>query len=97
MTDLDIREASFNNENKELEESHKEEVEDLISKNELLNKRIGELSEKMARQTAECDSKLDEMFKAKKSEVGELKSQLAEKESQVKWGGGVVGVSGGRQ
>ncbi len=63
-TDLDIREASFNNESKELEESHKEEVEQLIGKNEALSQRIGELSEKMARQTAECDSKLDEMFKA---------------------------------
>jgi predicted nuclease with TOPRIM domain len=83
-TDLDIREASFNNESKELEESHKEEVEQLIGKNEALSQRIGELSEKMARQTAECDSKLDEMFKAKKAEVGDLRSQLADKESQVK-------------
>jgi hypothetical protein len=39
-------------------------VEQLIGKNEALSQRIGELSEKMARQTAECDSKLDEMFKA---------------------------------
>ena len=82
-TDLDIREASFNNESKELEENHKEEVEQLIRKNEALSQRISELSEKMARQTAECDSKLEEMFKAKKGEVGDLKSQLAEKESQV--------------
>ena len=59
-------------------------MEQLISKNEALSQRIGELSEKMARQTAECDSKLEEMFKAKKAEVGDLKSQLADKESQVR-------------
>jgi predicted nuclease with TOPRIM domain len=83
-TDLDIREASFNNESQEAEERHKEEVEQLIAKNEALNQRIAELSEKMARQTAECDAKVEEMFKSKKTEVGELRGQLADKESQVK-------------
>ncbi len=66
-------------------------MEQLIGKNEALSQRIGELSEKMARQTAECDTKLDEMFKAKKAEVGDLRSQLADKESQVK---SVAGASG---
>ena len=66
-----------------MEERHKDEVEELIGTNEALNQRIADLSEKMARQTAEFDGKLDEMFKAKKSEVGDLRGQLAEKESQV--------------
>lgn len=82
-TDLDIREASFNNETQETEERHKEEVEQLIGKNEALNQRIGELSEKAARQTAEFDAKLEEVVRAKKAEVGELRNQLTHRESQV--------------
>merc|ERR1719422_1407926 len=54
--DLDIKEASFSNEFKEVEEKHQEEVEELITKNESLGSTISNLKETMAKQTAEFDS-----------------------------------------
>jgi len=82
-TDLDIKEASFSNEHKEIEEAHREEVEILVSKNETLSAKIGELSEKIALQTSEYDSKIDEIMKAKKTEVGELKDRVSGQEAAV--------------
>jgi len=82
-TDLDIKEASFSNENKEMEESHREEVEALITKNETLNTKIGELQEKIALQLSEFDAKTDEITRTKKTEVNDLKDQLNEKETTL--------------
>jgi len=78
--DLDIKEASFSNENKELLELHQVEVEELISKNEAINADIGNLQEKIVRQKAEFDSKMDNIIKERKEEVNNLKDTLSEKE-----------------
>ena len=81
--DLDIAEASFNNENKEQEERHKEEVEELVTKNEELVARIGQLSETIAVQRSECDAKVEEVTRARKAEVNDLKDVLSERESRI--------------
>jgi len=82
-SDLDIKEASFSNESKDIEEKHKEEVEELITKNENLNSTICNLKETIAKQTAEFDSKMDEIVKNKKTEINNMKDQLSEKEINV--------------
>merc|ERR1712227_1034063 len=82
-SDLDIKEASFNNESKEVEEKHQEEIEELIVKNENLNSCIGSLKETIAKQTADFDSKMDELIKSKKIEINDLKDKVSEKEVQI--------------
>ena len=82
-SDLDIKEASFNNESKEIDERHKEEVEELISKNESLCSKIGDLKETIAKRTADFDSKMDEIVKAKKLELSLMKDQVSAKELQI--------------
>ena len=42
---------------KEVEEQHQVEVEELVSKNEDLATKIGQLKETIALQTSECDAK----------------------------------------
>ena len=59
------------------------EVEELVSKNEDLATKIGQLKETIALQTSECDAKVDEVQRAKKAEVNELKDMLSERESRV--------------
>ena len=54
-----------------------------MTKNETLSAKIGELSEKIALQTSEYDSKIDEIMKAKKTEVGELKDRVSGQEAAV--------------
>jgi len=81
--DLDIKEASFSNEFKDVEEKHQEEVEDLITKNESLGSNISNLKETIAKQTAEFDSKMDEIIKNKKTDINNMKDQLSEKEIAV--------------
>jgi len=78
--DLDIKEASFSNEFKEVEEKHQEEVEELITKNENLSSTISNLKETMAKQTAEFDAKMDDILKNKKADINNMKDQLSEKE-----------------
>jgi len=81
--DLDIKEASFSNEFKEAEEKHHEEIEELITKNESLGSTISNLKETMAKQTAEFDSKMDDILKSKKTDINNLKDQLSEKEITI--------------
>jgi len=82
-SDLDIKEASFNNEFKDIEEKHQEEVEELITKNEDLGSKISDLKETIAKQTAEFDSKMDDILKSKKMDINNMKDQLSEKEILV--------------
>lgn len=82
-SDLDIKEASFSNEFKDFEEKHQEEVEELITKNESLGSTISTLKETIAKQTAEFDSKMDEILKNKKTDINNMKDQLSEKEIVV--------------
>ena len=82
-SDLDIKEASFNNESKEVEEAHQEEVEELVNKNETLTHTIGTLRESLVKQNADFDKKMDDFIKLKRSETCELKDKISEREIQV--------------
>ena len=82
-SDLDIKEASFNNESKEVDEAHKEEVEDLVNKNETLTLTIGTLRESLVKQNADFDKKMDDFIKLKRGETCELKDKISEREIQV--------------
>ena len=82
-SDLDIKEASFNNESKEVEEAHKEEIEELIKKNETLTLTIGTLKESIVEKNADFDKKMDDLVRLKKSEICDLKDRVSEREVQV--------------
>ena len=49
QVDLEVKEAGFNNSFRENEESHKEEIEILVSKIEQAKAEISDLNEKLAR------------------------------------------------
>ena len=82
-SDLDIKEASFNNESKEIEEAHKEEIEELVKRNETLTLTIGNLKESIVKKNADFDKKMDDFVKIKKSEICDLKDTVSEREVQV--------------
>jgi hypothetical protein len=49
MVDLEVKEAGFNNSFRETSETHKEEIEILVSKVEEAKKELSELHETLAR------------------------------------------------
>ena len=82
-TDLEVKEASFNNSFKENEEQHREEVEILVTKVEEAKVEISELREAAARARAEHDTKLDEIKVGRKTEVNSLQDQLSERDRTI--------------
>ena len=82
-TDLEVKEASFNNSFKENEEQHKDEVEILVTKVEEAKVEISELREAMARARAEHDTKLDEIKVGRKTEVNSLQDQASLRSSFI--------------
>ena len=83
QADLEIKESGFNNSFRETEESHKDEIEILVSKIEQAKQEISDLNENLARTKAEHISTLDEFHANKKSEVHNLQDQVSEKDRIV--------------
>ena len=67
----------------ENEESHKDEIEVLVSKVEEAKAEVAKLHEKLTRTTAEHDSKMDEVLASRKSEVNSLQDKISEKERVI--------------
>eukprot|EP00095_Tigriopus_kingsejongensis_P009633 snap_masked-scaffold94_size379870-processed-gene-2.5 protein:Tk09633 transcript:snap_masked-scaffold94_size379870-processed-gene-2.5-mRNA-1 annotation:"putative restin" len=82
-TDLEVKEASFDNSFKETDEKHKDEIEVLVTKIEEARAEVADLSETLAKTRAEHDSKMDEMMSGKKSEVNSLQDQISERDRSI--------------
>ena len=82
-TDLEVKEAGFNNSFKEVKDNHKDEIEVLISKVEEANSTIGTLHETIAVSKASHDTKVDELLSNHKSQTNNLQDSLSEKEQII--------------
>eukprot|EP00096_Caligus_rogercresseyi_P007482 TRINITY_DN25350_c0_g1_i1.p1 TRINITY_DN25350_c0_g1~~TRINITY_DN25350_c0_g1_i1.p1 ORF type:complete len:766 (-),score=284.38 TRINITY_DN25350_c0_g1_i1:94-2391(-) len=81
--DLEVKDASYSNRVKINDESHKSEVEVLVSKVEDAKAEVIDLNEKLAKTRAEHYSKLDELKLEKKTEVNHLQDLLSERDRDI--------------
>merc|ERR1712150_273233 len=79
----EVKEAGFNNSIHENDESHKEEIEILVTKVEDAKNEISELSEALARTRAEHITKIDDMLAQKKDEVNVLQDKISERDRVI--------------
>ena len=82
-TDLEVKEAGFDNSFKEVKDGHRDEIEILVSKVETANSTVTTLHESLARTKVDHDTRMDELMSSHKSQMNILQDKIAEKEQTI--------------